>query len=91
MGAEIETGFFNTQPFSPGDVKKSPCCLSEILVLVIFREESSGIGRLCSLEFSTHGPLAPFRLKIELGQLAIRCNFESKLGQLAIRCNFEPA
>ena len=38
-----------SQAFSPGTIKKIPCCIIELWVR--FREESSAFGRFCRLEF----------------------------------------
>ena len=61
------------QAFSPGDVKKRPLLLQwatpEYKILVIFREESSGIGRFYRLEFQRMANWPSFDKKIETGRI----------------------
>ena len=49
--------------FLPERLKKVPCYLNEMRVLVNFREESinGGVGQFCRLEVPTDGQLAQFR------------------------------
>ena len=54
--------------FLPETLKGVPCCLNELVVN--FREEPSGIGRLCRLEVPTDGQLAKCRFFIETGWIA---------------------
>ena len=77
--------------FLAGTLKNVPFSVNELLVK--FREESTGVGRFCRLEFERMANWPSFDFLSKLGQLSRRpvSIKKSKLGQLAIRWNFEPA
>ena len=101
MRSAIETGFFQhlRRLFLQGTLKNVPGCLNELFVN--FREESSGIGRFCRLEFNGWPTGSVSIKKSKLGEIYETGGLcraihpvsieKTKLSQLAIRWNFEPA
>ena len=67
MGAEIETGFFNTQPFSPGDVKKVPAVSVRYWYWSFFERNLVGLADFAASNFQRMVHWPRFDLKSNWG------------------------